>query len=90
MPIDTSKTAMQVEGSDGLERLKQKVIESGPAPLYQGALASAAATAAGHLYVHIYHLLFYAQHTLCSTSISSSMIQSMVFDIQFSGELGHE
>lgn len=48
MPIDTSKTAMQVEGSDGLEKLKRQVAESGPAPLYQGALASAAATAAGH------------------------------------------
>ncbi|KAL7535639.1 hypothetical protein ACHAXR_006633, partial [Thalassiosira sp. AJA248-18] len=48
MPIDSSKTAMQVEGSEGLERLKQRVIDNGPAPLYQGALASAAATAAGH------------------------------------------
>lgn len=48
MPIDTAKTAMQVEGGDGLERLKQQVIDNGPSPLYQGALASAAATAAGH------------------------------------------
>lgn len=48
MPIDTSKTVMQVEGSDGLDRLKERVIQNGPAPLYQGALASAAATAAGH------------------------------------------
>lgn len=48
MPIDTSKTAMQVEGADGLEKLKQQVIDVGPSPLYQGALASAAATAAGH------------------------------------------
>jgi len=48
MPIDTSKTAMQVEGPGALDRLKQRVIESGPSPLYQGALASAAATAAGH------------------------------------------
>ncbi|KAL7554729.1 hypothetical protein ACHAWF_018264 [Thalassiosira exigua] len=48
MPIDTSKTAMQVEGQGGLDRLKQQVVENGPAPLYQGALASAAATAAGH------------------------------------------
>ena len=48
MPIDTSKTCMQVEGSAGLERLKKRVFEDGPAPLYQGALASAAATAAGH------------------------------------------
>ena len=48
MPIDTSKTSMQVEGPAGLEKLKQRVIENGPSPLYQGALASAAATAAGH------------------------------------------
>jgi len=48
MPIDTSKTVMQVEGSDGLDRLKERVLQNGPAPLYQGALASAAATAAGH------------------------------------------
>lgn len=48
MPVDTSKTAMQVEGSDGLERLWQRVADQGPSPLYQGALASAAATAAGH------------------------------------------
>ena len=48
MPLDTSKTAMQVEGSAGLEKLKELVIENGPAPLYQGAVASAAATAAGH------------------------------------------
>mmetsp|Transcript_62087 Transcript_62087/g.183492 ORF Transcript_62087/g.183492 Transcript_62087/m.183492 type:complete len:204 (-) Transcript_62087:539-1150(-) len=48
MPIDTSKTAMQVEGADGLSRLKDRVIEEGPSPLYQGAVASAAATAAGH------------------------------------------
>jgi len=48
MPIDTSKTSMQVEGAAGLEKLKQRVIDNGPAPLYQGALAQAAATAAGH------------------------------------------
>jgi hypothetical protein len=48
MPVDTSKTAMQVEGAEGLERLWTKVAQEGPAPLYQGALASAAATAAGH------------------------------------------
>jgi len=48
MPIDTSKTCLQVEGADGLARLKQRVLDDGPAPLYQGAVASAAATAAGH------------------------------------------
>ena len=45
MPIDTSKTAMQVEGAEGLARLKDRVMESGPGPLYQGSVASAAATA---------------------------------------------
>mmetsp|Transcript_31600 Transcript_31600/g.75457 ORF Transcript_31600/g.75457 Transcript_31600/m.75457 type:complete len:395 (-) Transcript_31600:193-1377(-) len=48
MPIDTSKTAMQVEGAEGLERLKERVFDSGPGALYQGSLAQAAATAAGH------------------------------------------
>lgn len=48
MPIDTSKTVMQVEGADGLPRLWTKVTTEGPGPLYQGALAAAAATAAGH------------------------------------------
>lgn len=36
MPIDTSKTAMQVEGSDGITLLWQKVRAEGPSPLYQG------------------------------------------------------
>ena len=48
MPIDTSKTAMQVQGNEGMQRLIQNVKEQGPSPLYQGALASASATAAGH------------------------------------------
>jgi len=48
MPIDTSKTALQVEGAVGFERLKQRVSEQGPAPLYQGAFATAGATIAGN------------------------------------------
>jgi Mitochondrial carrier protein len=50
MPIDTSKTAMQVEGADGLKNLWNDVlvVQKNPAPLYQGAVASAAATAVGH------------------------------------------
>ncbi len=48
MPVDTSKTVMQVEGKDGLTNLYDKVKESGPGPLYRGAFASAAATAVGH------------------------------------------
>lgn len=50
MPIDTSKTAMQVEGADGLKKLWNDVltVSKNPGPLYKGSLASAAATAAGH------------------------------------------
>jgi len=48
MPIDTSKTAMQVQGSEGFDKLKEKVLSEGPSPLYQGAIASAVATAVGH------------------------------------------
>lgn len=48
MPIDSSKTAMQVEGAEGLQDLWGLVGKEGPSVLYQGAVASAAATAAGH------------------------------------------
>lgn len=49
MPIDTSKTAMQVEGKEGLERLFKRVMgNKSLGPLYSGAFAAAAATAAGH------------------------------------------
>merc|ERR1719265_1714521 len=47
-PLDTAKTAMQVEGSEGLSRLVERVGSQGPAPLYQGAIASAVATIAGN------------------------------------------
>ena len=48
MPIDTSKTAMQVEGAVGLQQLWDNVKERGPGALYRGAIASASATAVGH------------------------------------------
>eukprot|EP00427_Karlodinium_veneficum_P061951 CAMPEP_0169398430 /NCGR_PEP_ID=MMETSP1017-20121227/52640_1 /TAXON_ID=342587 /ORGANISM="Karlodinium micrum, Strain CCMP2283" /LENGTH=253 /DNA_ID=CAMNT_0009503421 /DNA_START=16 /DNA_END=777 /DNA_ORIENTATION=+ len=48
MPIDTSKTALQVEGEEGLKRLKDEVLQRGPAPLYRGSIASATATFAGN------------------------------------------
>ena len=48
MPIDTSKTAMQVEGAEGLNNLWGIVGREGPSVLYNGAVASAAATAVGH------------------------------------------
>lgn len=49
MPIDTLKTTLQVEGAKGIPQLVKKVKTSGPTMLYQGALAAAGATFAGHL-----------------------------------------
>lgn len=47
-PIDTAKTAMQVQGKEGLAQLTERIKTQGPAPLYQGAIASAVATIAGN------------------------------------------
>jgi len=38
MPVDSSKTVMQVEGKDGLTRLWTDVQNTGPSPLYRGSL----------------------------------------------------
>ena len=48
MPVDASKTALQVEGAEGLDRLRARIAEDGFGVLYRGAVAQAAATAAGH------------------------------------------
>lgn len=48
MPIDTFKTVLQVEGSKGLPQLMTKFRAHGPSVFFHGALASAAATFAGH------------------------------------------
>jgi hypothetical protein len=48
MPVDASKTAMQVQGADGLKELWDTVGQKGPGPLYRGAIAQAAATTVGH------------------------------------------
>jgi hypothetical protein len=48
MPIDASKTSLQVEGSTGLQKLWSSTYEIGPSVLYRGSLAQAAATAVGH------------------------------------------
>jgi hypothetical protein len=60
MPIDASKTAMQVEGADGLQRLWENVAEK-PGVLYRGALAQAAATAVGHFPWFLTYNFFDAQ-----------------------------
>lgn len=49
MPIDTSKTVLQVEGREGFADLIRDVTERKTlGPFYRGALATAAATAVGH------------------------------------------
>ena len=48
MPIDTVKTTMQVEGSNGISNLKNKLRTKGPSVLYHGSLASASSTIVGH------------------------------------------
>ena len=48
LPVDTTKTILQVEGAKGLSILKAKIAKSGPSVLYYGALASASATFVGH------------------------------------------
>lgn len=48
IPIDAWKTSKQVNGADGLKMLLQKYRANGIATFYQGAIASALATMAGH------------------------------------------
>ena len=48
MPIDTLKTTMQVQGSNGISNLKMKFHKNGPSVLYHGSIASAGATFVGH------------------------------------------
>eukprot|EP01083_Nonionella_stella_P024102 66667_1 len=47
-PADTTKTMMQVHGTEGLALLKSKIAKAGPSALYQGALGASAATWLGH------------------------------------------
>ncbi|WIA39850.1 hypothetical protein OEZ86_013298 [Tetradesmus obliquus] len=48
LPLDATKTMMQVEGRAGLRHLYSKVRHDGPGVLYHGAAASVAATFVGH------------------------------------------
>ncbi|CAM9219451.1 unnamed protein product [Phaeothamnion confervicola] len=48
MPVDTTKTIMQVEGKDGFKMLMAKLKTGGPSVLYHGALAASTATFVGH------------------------------------------
>jgi len=48
MPIDACKTILQVEGADGLQKLRAKMKVGGPLVLYHGAAGAMAATFVGH------------------------------------------
>jgi len=48
MPVDTVKSIMQVEGKQGLTKLRAKIGVSGPSVLYHGGIAASMAAAAGH------------------------------------------
>lgn len=48
LPVDAWKTSKQVHGADGLKVLMQKYRKNGISTFYQGGVASATATMAGH------------------------------------------
>lgn len=76
MPIDASKTAMQVEGPGGLQRLWSLAVAEGPGALYQGAVAQAAATAVGHFpWFYTYNFL---DEQLPLVSASDDLVLSLL------------
>ena len=81
MPIDASKTAMQVEGADGLKNLWGLAATEGPGALYQGAVAQAAATAVGH-FRKLHHLYMETVCRCCQSSHTN--FASLVFNLQLS------
>merc|ERR1740120_673565 len=48
MPIDACKTILQVEGADGLVKLRAKMRAGGPLVLYHGSIGAMTATFVGH------------------------------------------
>eukprot|EP00055_Hartaetosiga_balthica_P005414 m.15851 g.15851 ORF g.15851 m.15851 type:complete len:291 (-) comp4532_c0_seq1:314-1186(-) len=48
MPIDTTKTVLQVEGSEGMKKLRAKMHTGGFRVLYHGSFAAVGATLVGH------------------------------------------
>ena len=48
MPFDTCKTSMQVNGSNGMKILSDKIRVNGYGTLYHGSLAAASSTLVGH------------------------------------------
>lgn len=48
MPVDTTKTIMQVEGKNAIQSLISKVKQGGPSVLWHGSLGACSATFVGH------------------------------------------
>lgn len=48
MPIDTVKTTLQANGTDGAAQLREKIRVGGPRVLFHGAMAASLATLVGH------------------------------------------
>jgi len=48
MPLDTIKTIMQVEGKEGIPKLRAKIKTGGPRVMWHGAMGAMGATFAGH------------------------------------------
>eukprot|EP01065_Artemidia_motanka_P017570 TRINITY_DN2100_c4_g1_i1.p2 TRINITY_DN2100_c4_g1~~TRINITY_DN2100_c4_g1_i1.p2 ORF type:complete len:507 (+),score=159.08 TRINITY_DN2100_c4_g1_i1:91-1521(+) len=48
MPVDTVKTILQVEGKEGLAKLRAKRMQHGPLVFYHGAMGASVATFVGH------------------------------------------
>eukprot|EP00746_Dinoflagellata_sp_MGD_P090973 gnl/MRDRNA2_/MRDRNA2_35983_c0_seq1.p1 gnl/MRDRNA2_/MRDRNA2_35983_c0~~gnl/MRDRNA2_/MRDRNA2_35983_c0_seq1.p1 ORF type:complete len:437 (+),score=70.81 gnl/MRDRNA2_/MRDRNA2_35983_c0_seq1:135-1313(+) len=77
MPVDTSKVASQVEGQEGLERLKQQVLEQGPAPFFRGTIANAVAHATGNYFWFVtYNLLNGYLPYVSQEQVLSSLLRS--------------
>jgi len=82
-PIDACKTVLQVDGKEGLDRLWGEVTtisssSGGPAVLYRGALATAAATAVGHFPWFLTYNFLDANLPLASPDASNSSLEFLV------------
>lgn len=75
MPIDTFKTSLQVDG--GAEKIMSRLKDGGPVILYQGALASAAATFVGH---YPWFLTYNTLSRLLPPPDQTDLISSLVYN----------
>ena len=87
LPIDTAKTSLQVNGAEGINLLKERIDSGGIGVLFNGALASSAATFVGHYpWFLTYNILssdlmtpqeIIDQHILVLSSLNPFILQLM-------------